>query len=119
MTGGQDQSHHGFTIDGIQSARRFVGEEEASFTHHGPRNGDALSFAAGQLIWIVLGAVRHAEPFESRHSLGPRILRRRAIEFEWQRNIFDGGETREEIEVLKYVSHRATPQTCLIVARHP
>src|ERR1019366_3111279 len=109
MTRGQDHSHDGLTVDRIEGTRWFVGEEQTTLAYDGPGDGNALTLTSGQFVRKSLGTVREAQLVEHRHSLSPRLLHRYAVEFKRQRHVLDGGQAREEVEVLKDVANGSTP----------
>jgi hypothetical protein len=88
------------------SSRIFI--EQDQFRPHGqcPRNGNALLLAAGQLPWIRIGLVLHADFGEQ----FVRVLfgvRRRFAEHLARRDhqIFQNGQMREQVVLLEHEAH--------------
>src|SRR4051794_33887899 len=55
------QVHYGFTVAGIEIARRFIGEEDGWLTGEGARDGDTLLLSAGKLTRQMLRTMAHAD----------------------------------------------------------
>ncbi len=63
--------------------------------------------------------VRQSEPFEGGHAGRLRLLRRHAVELEWQGHVLHRTQARQQVVVLEHVADRPAPHSGLVVARHP
>lgn len=83
----------------IKVARWFIGEKKLRFGHAGPGNGHALLFSARELHRIVAGPLSEADAREPGH--GPAADIPLPFEFERDADILEGGEGRDELEILE------------------
>ena len=53
-------------VRGVQRAGRLVGQHQRRSVDHGAGDGDALAFAAGELVGQVVGSMAEPDPFQRR-----------------------------------------------------
>lgn len=87
----------------------FVAEENLRRIDEGARQGHALLFAAGKLHRIMIGTLAQADAFKQ----SPRFVFATgfAAKFEWHEHVFERGQGRDELKILKHktdvpVAHR-------------
>ena len=94
------QTDDRFTGGAIEIAGRLVGEQEAGLAGEGPGKRHPLLLAAGELGRIVChpgGKADRGQPLAgTRQGVGG------VGQFERQRDVFQGGHGRHQVEVLKY-----------------
>ncbi len=58
------QIHHLLAILRIEVSGRLIRQQDRRITRQRPRHRNALLLTAGELRWIVLDAMRHADPLQ-------------------------------------------------------
>ena len=94
---------------GVEVARRLVGEDDLGLVHEGPGDGDALLLAAGELARLVIGPLSQTDQGEG---FEPRLLGVLASDagvVAGQEDVLEGGEGRDQVEVLEDEAHSAGP----------
>ena len=92
---------------GIEIAGWFVRENDGGIVDQRTRDGNALLLAAGQLEWIGIHPVLKPHPFQDLEG-PPLLLRLRHAEHaRHERDVFQHGFRRQELEVLKHETERA------------
>jgi hypothetical protein len=87
---------------GVEGGGGFVEEERARFHGEGAGDGDALLLSAGELGGTVMGAIGEANPGEEFEGLGFDLAARAAEDMDGCfEDVFEGGEVREEVELLE------------------
>ena len=83
----------------VEVAGRFVGEKDFRAVDEGAGQSDALLFAAGELVRVVVDAVGQSDAGEVVEGGGLRAAD--ATQLERHEDIFQGGKRGEELEALK------------------
>jgi hypothetical protein len=99
-------------------AGRFVGKQQPAVADDGPCDRDPLAFTTRELVGEAGGAVAQTELLERPEAAFARRLPRHAVELEWKRHVFGGGQAGKQVEVLEHVADGAASQARPVVARH-
>jgi hypothetical protein len=86
-----EQAGHDLGGDRVEAPRGLVGKDDGGVVDEGPRNGDALLFAAGQLVGQLGGMAGKADAFQRGRDPAAAIALADAIEEERNLDIFRGG----------------------------
>ena len=87
---------------GVESAGGFVSEDELGTVGHGAGDGDALLLTNGHFSGAIVKPISKADAFEDVG--GPFFFRGTTGEGHSHEDIFEGGETGEEVVGLEDVS---------------
>ena len=114
--GGAHQAHDRLGVGRVQSAGRFVGQQQVAVTHHRPGDGHPLALAAGELVREAGRPVAQAQLDQGRHARAVSGSERHTVELQGQGHVLHRGEPGQEVEVLEHVADRAAPQPRPVVA---
>src|SRR6267142_3158996 len=81
----------------VQVPGRLVGHQDQRIGDDGPRDGDALLLAAGQLAGVVIDAVRQADDRQRHLHVLVALPARQAREQERQLDVLEAGEDRDQV----------------------
>ncbi len=109
----EEDAHDIGAIFGIEITGGFVGEKHFRFVNDSSSDGDALLFAAGEFGGEVVGAVGQADALEGEQGRGGGIA---AGDGTRDRDIFEGGEFREQVIILEHITDEGVAETCLFAA---
>ena len=105
------------TGGGIQIARRFIGKQHCRMRDEGASDRHTLLLSAGELFRIVRNA--RGQTHLSQHLRGCRSRIRTAGEFQWQHDVLNRGQGRDEMKRLKHEAHvpAANRRAAILVQR--
>ena len=86
----------------VERGGGFVGEDETGFVGQGASDGDALLLAAGEGVGEIVGAGSDSEFVEQLLRALAGGLRGGVVHLERDLNVFQRGEERNEIRLLKH-----------------
>jgi hypothetical protein len=61
LGGGAQQAHDGLAVHGVERASRLVGERQPTLADDRPRDRDALTLAARELVRVAIRVLRDVE----------------------------------------------------------
>jgi hypothetical protein len=106
-------------LDTIEVAGRFVGEEDDRLDDNRPGDGNALLFAAGELLGPVPATMAQSDCLQGSFGEVPRFGARPAGDGQGQEHIFFGAERFEQMEGLEDEPEAVTAQQRAVVFGQP
>ncbi len=97
-----EELHHLPAALTVERGGGFVGQDEAGVVRERAGHGDALLLATRQGHGQVVGALGDAEVVEQLHGALTRGLGRGVVHFEGDLHVFQRGEERNEVRLLKH-----------------
>jgi len=92
------KANHGFFVGFVEISGGFVGKNKLGMIDERAGDGDALLFAAGKLRRKMHEAFAQADATEG---FGRLMLVRSAVKILREHDVFNGGEIRDEVKLLK------------------
>ncbi len=87
----------------------FVAEQDVRAAGEGARDGDALLFTAGQLVRVMPGARGQTDLLEFVFGFGAGVGV--TGQFQWQHDVFQRRQARQQLEGLKHEADLLTAQS--------
>jgi acyl-CoA thioesterase-1 len=104
----EEHFHHRGAGCSIEIPGGFVGKENPWRPRKRPRKGDALLFAAGELVGVMAQPFAETDPFEN--GLCPRTGSGLAAQFKGHQHVLKRGEGRNELKILEHKPHGTAAQ---------
>lgn len=114
---GEQEIEHMLAIGAVEVPGRFIRHQDWRLGDEGARQRNPLLFAAGKLHWIVMSALREADPFEQFFRTLLQIPGV-AAQLGGQQNIFKGCKCRDQLIRLKNEANFPPAQLCELILFH-
>ena len=99
----------------VEVAGGFVAQQQAGRADKGPRNRDALPFAAGQFARQEVDAMRQADPFDRGQRAVPSAAGRPAAVHLRQHHVLKHCPIWQQVERLEHEPDALAPQACALL----